>query len=62
MRPSTVAGSVCYTAGTWERVMKIYAQGRLRLCDLICTKLPLSEWRDLSVQKQALKVLIYPAA
>ena len=30
----TMSGSVCYTARTWERMMKIYAEGRVRLNDL----------------------------
>jgi L-iditol 2-dehydrogenase len=60
-----VTGSVCYTARTWDRMMKIYEQGRVRLSDLISSKLPISEWRtafDLCTQKQALKVLMYPEA
>jgi L-iditol 2-dehydrogenase len=59
----TVQGSICYTPKTWDRMMKIFAQGRVRLDDLITAKLPLSEWRkafDLCVQKQALKVLMFP--
>ena len=61
----TVAGSVCYTTRTWDRMMNIFAQGRLRLRDMISAKLPLSDWRtgfDLCVQKKALKVLLYPEA
>lgn len=59
----TVQGSLCYTAQTWDRMMNIFAQGRLRLNDLVSTKLPISEWRqafDLCMQKKAVKVLIYP--
>jgi L-iditol 2-dehydrogenase len=59
----TVQGSICYTPKTWDRMMKIFAQGRIRLGDLVSAKLPISEWRkafDLCVQKQALKVLMYP--
>jgi L-iditol 2-dehydrogenase len=59
----TVRGSVCYTARTWGRVMKIYAQGRLRLNDLISDRLPISEWRqafELCGERKALKVLMYP--
>ena len=41
----TMSGSVCYTARTWERMMQIYSEGRVRLNDLISTKLPLSEWQ-----------------
>ncbi|MCC7175804.1 MAG: alcohol dehydrogenase catalytic domain-containing protein [Bryobacterales bacterium] len=61
----TMGGSVCYTARTWERLMKIYAQGRVRLGDLISARLPLAEWRtafDLCIEKKALKVLLYPEA
>lgn len=59
----TVQGSICYTAKTWDRMIKILAQGRIRLNDLISTTLPVSEWRkafDLCTQRQALKVLMYP--
>jgi L-iditol 2-dehydrogenase len=59
----TVTGSVCYTARTWDRMMKIYEQGRIRLNDLVTTKLPISDWRsafDLCMGKKALKVLMYP--
>ncbi len=58
-----LAGSVCYTANTWSRMMKIYAQGRIRLDDLISAKLPISQWRrafDLINEKKVLKVLMYP--
>ena len=58
-----VTGSICYTAKTWERVMKIFAQGRVRLNDMISEKLPISQWReafDLCTSKRSLKVLMYP--
>src|SRR6266436_6402349 len=58
-----LSGSVCYTAQTWDRMMKIYDQGRVRLNDVISNKLPISEWRtafDLCTQRRALKVLMYP--
>ena len=58
-----VSGSVCYTARTWDRMMNIYAQGRVRLDDMITSKLPISEWRtafDLCTERQGLKVLMYP--
>lgn len=61
----TVAGSLCYTEQTWNRVMNIFTQGKVRLCDLISAKLPLSEWRagfDMCMQKKGLKVLLYPDA
>lgn len=59
----TVQGSICYTAKTWDRMMNILAQGRIRLSDLISVSLPISEWRkafDLFSQRHALKVLMYP--
>jgi len=59
----TMSGSVCYTAQTWERMMRIYAEGRVRLNDLISTKLPISEWRtafDLCEGRNAIKILMYP--
>jgi len=63
LKQLTVVGSMCYTAQTWDRMMEIFAQGKVRLGDLISVKLPLSEWRtgfDLCVKKEALKVLLYP--
>ncbi len=59
----TLRGSICYTTRTWDRMMRIFEQGRIRLDDLVSTKLPISEWRtafDLCAGKKALKVLMYP--
>jgi L-iditol 2-dehydrogenase len=59
----TVSGSICYTAQTWERMMRIFAEGRVRLNDLISIKLPISEWRtafNLCEERKAIKVLMYP--
>lgn len=56
-------GSITYTARTWDRVMNIYAEGRIRLDDLISVKLPITEWQDgfdLCMNKKGLKVLMYP--
>lgn len=61
----TMAGSICYTAGTWERMMRIYADGKVRLNDLITENLPITEWRtafDLCRDRKALKVLLHPIA
>jgi L-iditol 2-dehydrogenase len=58
-----LSGSICYTAGTWARMMKIYAQGRVRIDDIVSNKLPISDWRtafDLCMQKRGLKILMYP--
>jgi L-iditol 2-dehydrogenase len=59
----TVSGSICYTAKTWDRMMRIYAGGRIRLQDLISVKLPITEWRkafELCQDRKALKVLMHP--
>lgn len=60
-----VTGSVGYSVQTWERLVKILSQGKVRLDDLITHKLPLAQWQDgfaLCQQKQAIKVLLAPAA
>ena len=59
----TVRGSVTYTAATWDRMMRIYAQGRVQLDDLVSTTLPITEWNrafDMCATREALKVLLYP--
>ena len=59
----TIAGSICYTAATWQRMMAIYAQGRIRLHDLVSAALPITEWRsafDLCQDRKALKVVLHP--
>jgi L-iditol 2-dehydrogenase len=56
-------GSITYTAGTWDRMMKIYAQGKIRFDDLISEKLPITEWQkafELCMDKKALKVVMHP--
>jgi len=56
-------GSVGYTPRTWERVMSIYARGKVRLRDLVSDVLPLSNWEqafDACASKRGLKVLIAP--
>ena len=35
-----LAGSICYTAQTWDRMVKIYAQGRVRINDLHLEQAP----------------------
>jgi L-iditol 2-dehydrogenase len=59
----TVRGSVTYTAATWSRMMNIFAQGKVRLDDLVSATLPITEWHrafDLCATREALKVLLYP--
>ena len=59
----TVVGSVCYTAATWQRMMDIYAQGKVRLQDLVTASLPITEWSaafDMCRDRTALKVVLYP--
>jgi len=56
-------GSVCYTTSTWARMMNIFAQGKIRLGDLVSTKLGISDWQrafSLSTDRAALKILMYP--
>jgi L-iditol 2-dehydrogenase len=58
-----MAGSVCYTANTWRRMMEIYATELIRFDDMISAKLPITEWEqafDLCLTKKAVKVLMYP--
>ncbi len=59
----TVRGSITYTARTWQRMMDVYAEGRVRLRDLVSVKLPISDWRQafsLCAERKVLKVLMYP--
>ena len=56
-------GSVGYTPRTWDRVMSIYAHGKVKLDDLVSDVLPLSKWEqafDACQSKRGLKVLITP--
>ena len=58
-----VTGSVCYTVRTWQRMMNIFAQGKIRLGDLVSAKVPISDWQrafDLCTSRTGLKVLMYP--
>ena len=51
-------GSVGYTAETWNRMLRILAQGNVSLGNLITHKLSLAEWKkgfDLCEQKEALR-------
>jgi len=60
-----IRGSICYTAQTWDRMMRIFEEGRIRLHDLVSSTLPISEWRrafDLCTDKKVLKVLMYPVS
>ena len=59
----TVRGSVTYKAATWSRMISIFAQGKVRLDDLVSATLPITEWQrafDLCATREALKVLLYP--
>jgi L-iditol 2-dehydrogenase len=58
-----MAGSFAYTAQTWDRMMHLLGQGRIRLNDLISARLPLDQWEQafrLCMDKEAVKVLIDP--
>jgi L-iditol 2-dehydrogenase len=41
-----VAGSACYTAQTWEKMMTIFAHGKIRLAELITAKVPILRWQE----------------
>ena len=44
-------------------MMNIFAQGKLRLDDLVSTTLPITEWQrafDMVSDRGGLKVLLYP--
>lgn len=59
----TIAGSICYTARTWDRMFGIFAERRITLRDLVSHALPITEWRqafDLCLARQGLKVLLFP--
>ncbi len=59
-----VSGSVGYTAATWERTLKLMAQG-LQPCRIVTHRMPLDRWREgfeLFERKEALKVLLTPLA
>jgi L-iditol 2-dehydrogenase len=59
----TVVGSVAYTARTWDRMMAMFAQGKVRLNDLISDRMGVSDWEKafgLCTDKKALKVLMSP--
>lgn len=57
-----VTGSVGYTEATWERTMRLLAQG-LRPSRIVTHRLPLAQWRegfDLFERKIAAKVILLP--
>jgi L-iditol 2-dehydrogenase len=56
-------GSVGYTPRTWDRVMSMYAQHKVRLRDLVSDVVPLSNWEqafEACASKRGVKVLITP--
>lgn len=62
-RQFRIAGSVGYTAASWVRALRILAQGRVQLGDLISQVLPLDAWEQgfrAFEEKSALKVLLRP--
>lgn len=64
-RQLQVKGSMGYTVNTWERLIRILEQKKIRLGDLVTHKLPLHQWReafDLCTQKAGIKVLLSPTA
>ena len=62
-RQLQINGSVGYTRSTWAQTVRILAQGNLKVQDIITHRFSLEEWQtgfDLSENKQAVKVLLYP--
>jgi L-iditol 2-dehydrogenase len=58
-----VNGSVGYTAATWTRTLKMLAEGKVQVRDMISRKLPLNDWQAgfaACEDKTALKVLLDP--
>ena len=58
-----IKGSVGYTRDTWLQTVRMLKQGNLKVEDIITHEFPLAQWRkgfDLSEQKKAVKVLLYP--
>jgi L-iditol 2-dehydrogenase len=58
-----VRGSVAYSVRTWERLLRILGQGKIRLADLVTHTLPLERWEEafeLCEKKRGIKVLISP--
>lgn len=58
-----VAGSVGYTAATWDRAMRLIAQG-LKPSRIVTHRFPLAEWKKgfgIFERKEALKVLLHPS-
>jgi L-iditol 2-dehydrogenase len=56
-------GSVGYTPQTWDRVISLYQQGKVRLGDLVSDVIRLSEWEkgfEACATKRGIKVLIAP--
>jgi L-iditol 2-dehydrogenase len=57
----TVFGSNAHSLKTWDRVMRIFAQGKIDVKPLISHTLPLSKWEEgfaLCERKQGIKVLL----
>ncbi|GAB5518197.1 MAG: zinc-binding dehydrogenase [Rhodothermales bacterium] len=62
-RQLRIDGSVGYTRDTWTQTLRILAQGRLTVGDLITHRFQLAEWQtafDLMERQQALKILLMP--
>lgn len=55
-------GSLGHSLPSWDRVIRIFEDGKISLAPLITHKLPLSRWREgfqLCEKKQGMKVLLY---
>jgi L-iditol 2-dehydrogenase len=62
-RQIRITGSVGYAADSWRRSLRILAEGRVQIGDLITDRLPLDRWQEgfqAFENKTALKVLLKP--
>ncbi len=57
-----VYGALGHSLETWDRLMRIFYQGKIDLKPLITHKMPLSQWKkafDMCEKQEAVKVLLY---
>jgi len=58
-----VFGSIGHTYKSWEKVTRIFNNGKINFSPIISHEFPLSEWEkafDLAENKQGSKILLYP--
>lgn len=58
-----VFGSIGHTYKSWEKVIRIFNNGKINFSPIISHEFPLSEWKEafaLAENKQGSKILLYP--